>query len=695
MNTVAAIPDQLYRYATAITGENERLQIEARALNQALDRFSSRCREYSVPAISGLSAALFAHCRAIGELATWARSIADRFATADSGMLSGRNYAQMLIAMRAGLANHQVARHYPGWLRFDLGARLAWRLIWEVRAPRLTWSLISLSRQIAARLAANWLSRIVLPFSRNRMSAIWPFIRSMLEAHRQWPTQIGLTAIIPWLPWQTMLMPIGNQLWRDRVLVRLQAMATSIASPLINVSWMARFTPTLFGPLSGFVAAPSFLSAPTGIPHTLLQQIVDRCVALGSRGASAIWHYYQQRLLLQSLPWLLLLPNREQSWQLLHQSILLSGNIATRQPSLSTNLLTWFLTGAQIGGVVGLVSGPRLKELTADPANVLATLESGLWFDSFRHLSLDDMREHAIRLEQLNRSARTALFLGPLTRPTTGPDAEPDGQATAIAVFPPLERQVNPGQPYRITPAALQANAHGLISPYFGEEVRAARVGEKEYAVGISGLNLDNMAYGTNGVVSVIETARGVERIEHNAYYQTVRERVLRVIDQLPPGSLLHLTGHSMGGGMCILLSNDPQIQQALSQGNIRLVSVTTLGAVRPQGEWDDVPQMINHQPVIARHYVDSDDALSKAVGAGHDNERYRLTVYEINNNRVDQPTIAHSAYESFDYSQFPEAAQTMPFMIDPNHFELLRVPTGTELTPVDLEWFQEPPLFA
>ncbi|WP_416181118.1 lipase family protein, partial [Chloroflexus sp.] len=189
--------------------------------------------------------------------------------------------------------------------------------------------------------------------------------------------------------------------------------------------------------------------------------------------------------------------------------------------------------------------------------------------------------------------------------------------------------------------------------------------------------------------------ASGKERLEHNAYYHTVRERVVSLIEQLPAGSTLHLAGHSMGGGMCILLSNDPVVQAALAQRQIQLASVTTLGAVRPTGEWDDVPTVINNQPVTVRHYVDSDDTLAKAVGAGHDDTRYRDTVYELNNHQLDQPSVAHSAYETFDYTRLPEEAQVLPFMVDPAHFQLLAIPALPALPPVEPEWVQEPPLSA
>lgn len=132
-----------------------------------------------------------------------------------------------------------------------------------------------------------------------------------------------------------------------------------------------------------------------------------------------------------------------------------------------------------------------------------------------------------------------------------------------------------------------------------------------------------------------------------------------------------------------------------MAQRQIQLASVVTLGAVRPQGEWDDVPPEINNQPVTVRHYVDSDDTLAQSVGAGHDDARYRDVVFELNNHQLDQPSVAHSAYETFDYSRLPVEAQTLPFTVDPTEFELLPLPVLPELPPVEPDWFQEPPLSA
>lgn len=687
MNTVAAFPARLRQYAAAITAEQERLQAETRNLSAALSQFGSRCREYAVPGVDGVSNGLFGHCRAISSLAEWVRDTAHRLEAADDGRLNATAFGGTVALIGAGIAHSVIQRPiWPGLPKLDLGARLAFRFIWDLRAPARTFTPLRLGSRVAAHLTTRWSVQTAIRFNQ-WWSRIWPDLRDLTVPHGQWLAQTGLATIAPWLPWQTALTFIATRQWLIQALEHLQAWP-SLTVLLRNLGWLARFIPINFGLVGGYIA-------PFVLSPAILQRVTDTFPELIQRGAITVWQHSHLQTIRWLWPWLPLLPNRAQSWQLLQQSLALSGTVATTRPDLALNPAMLWLTSAQVGGLIGLISGPRLPAMISNPADIPKLLESGFWLDAFQYLSLDEIRALVIYLEQANRETRASLMLRPLTRPTVGPEAEPHGQASVTDVFPPLECMVDSSQPYRITPGAMQATAHSLISPYFGEEVRAAQIGEDTYLVGISGLNLDNMAYGPNGLVSVIETASGKERLEHNAYYHTVRERVVSLIEQLPAGSTLHLAGHSMGGGMCILLSNDPVVQAALAQRQIQLASVTTLGAVRPTGEWDDVPTVINNQPVTVRHYVDSDDTLAKAVGAGHDDTRYRDTVYELNNHQLDQPSVAHSAYETFDYTRLPEEAQVLPFMVDPAHFQLLAIPALPALPPVEPEWVQEPPLSA
>lgn len=696
MNTVAAIPAQLRQYATTITTEQEQLLAEARSLATALSRFGSRCREYAVAGVDGLSDSLFSHCRAINEVAAWVSDTANRIEAADRGGLTSPILGATVAMMSAGIA-HRLAGRRPLWAglpTLDLGARLAFQFIWKLRVPARPFAPASLGIRIAARLAMQWSSQTASRWNPTWLSGVWPALRDGAIQQGRWLAQAGLVTIVPWLPWQAALSVIATRQWLVQALEHLHTWPAPITL-LPQPGWPARFTPASFGALAAWIAPLVWQAAPTLLSPAMRQRLADACTELVQHGTRMAWQSAYFQIMQWLGPWLPLVPNRAQSWHLLQQSLVMSSTIATTRPDLALHPAMLWLISAQAGAMLGLISGPRLPAIIQNPADVPKLLESGFWIDAFRYLSLDEMRVLVSYLEQINRDTRSNLMLRPLTRPTTGLEAEPEGYADVNAVFPPHECMVDPNRPYRITPAALQATPHSLISPYLGEEVRAARVGKDEYVVGISGLNLDNMAYGTNGLVSVIETASGKERLDHNAYYQTVRERIIRLIDQMPAGSTLHLMGHSMGGGMCILLSNDPVVQAALAQRQIHLTSVVTLGAVRPQGEWDDVPLVINNQPVTVRHYVDSDDKLAQSVGAGHDDARYRDVVFEINNHQLDQPSVAHSAYETFDYSRLPVEAQTLPFTVDPTEFELLPPPVLPERPPVELDWFQEPPLSA
>ncbi|MFN3374748.1 MAG: hypothetical protein ACK44M_14435, partial [Chloroflexus sp.] len=157
MNTVAAIPAQLRQYATAITAEQEQLLAEARSLATVLSRFGSQCREYTVSGVDGLSDAMFSHCRAINEVAAWVSDTANRIEAADRGNIPSPLLRGTVAMMSAGITNRLAGRPFwPGLPTLDLGARLAFRFIWELRVPARPIAPASLGGRIAARLATQW-----------------------------------------------------------------------------------------------------------------------------------------------------------------------------------------------------------------------------------------------------------------------------------------------------------------------------------------------------------------------------------------------------------------------------------------------------------------------------------------------------------------------------------------------------------
>lgn len=652
MNTVAAIPEHLRRFAVATATGHDRLHAEAGRLANTLHYFSGQCREYTVPHINGLSDALFAHCRAINEMVEWVRTTADRLEAADRGTLQRPSFWDVspvaLTTFGTVALRRLTSLNGPV---FDIGARVAFRVIWQLRSPPSLSPHHKTVLRVAACLAAGWTVQKMPPLQRWWLNLLWPGSRTLAVQSFFWRVSIYTPLLLPWQPLPIAIHLLGSTYRFEAVIHHLQQVERELAPSLRTLGWMMVWEPALF------------------------RSIIDRQIAEVTLRASAfaadlLWQHWQRQVHYQMSLLSSFLPSRAQRWRLLNQGLTITTDLLTGGALV---MLMPFI--AQASGLLYLVAGPRLPEIVQNPADILAIIESGFWIDAFQYLTPVEMRELVKNLEQLDAAVRTILGSPPSTRPAEGPEAEPDGQAAVTDVFPPLADQTNPQQPYRVSPAALQANAHGLISSFYGEEVRAAQVGKDEFAIGINGLHLTNMSHGTNGLVSVIDTAAGKEYIEQNRYYQTVIGRVLRLINELPEGSTLHLTGHSMGGGMCILLSNDPRVQVALAQRNIQLASVTTLGAVRPQGEWDDVPPVINGQPVTVRHYVDSDDKLALSVGAGHQDEQYRDVVYMLDNNRIDQPTIVHSAYQDADYTQLPETVQTLPFTVDPTHFRLIEIP--------------------
>ncbi len=684
MTTVAAIPAQLRRFASAVATEHDRLHGETRALAAALDRFVGRCREYPVPLAQGVSEAIFSHCRAIHQLVEWVQTTAERIEAADRDGVVCLFPGDPALPITSGI----IGRLGSG-LRLDQAARLALRVIWEVRMQISQRMTRRLHLPLPPRLPAGW-PTLAGFMSRWWLTARWPALGRGSILQSTWVAQIGVITSFPFVPWRIDLVIRPAQQWLDQALSHAQTLPAPTMPSERDLLWLARLAPIVWSWQHGDYQATTAL-----LIRLYQAERDERSETLIEAGAFMVgWHLRYQTLRWLG-PWVELLPDRAQSWRMLNTSLTTTTSLLAASPGLPFTSAGWLpiVLAPQAGGLIGLITASRLEELIRHSDAWPALLEDGFWHESFRYIPLDELRRLVSNLEQINRNARFTLGLGPLVRPHSGAEAEPDGQANVTDVFPPLLCSSDPNQPYRIAPAALQATPHSLISPYYGEEVRAARIGEREYAVGINGLNLDNMAYAPNGLVSVIDTASGVEQIDRNAYYQVVRQRLLRLIDQLPPGSVLHLTGHSMGGGMCILLSNDPQFQQALARRSIQLASVTTLGAVRPQCDWDDVPRAVNGQPVIVRHYVDSDDALARAVGGGHYNPTYHERVHELNDHEIDQPTIAHSDYEWHSYTHLPEEVQTLPFVIDPVYFAMVQLEREPEHFEPD--WSEIPPLSA
>jgi hypothetical protein len=185
-----------------------------------------------------------------------------------------------------------------------------------------------------------------------------------------------------------------------------------------------------------------------------------------------------------------------------------------------------------------------------------------------------------------------------------------------------------------------------------------------DYRISIAGLDPQQPG-ALNNFEAVALTAGGVA--EGNHYYEEVRARFLADLERIPPGSVLHLQGHSMGGGMCMLLRDDPLVQAQLSAAGVVVGSLITFGAVRPAGAAGVGQRRERGDPFAhaeERHYVNSDDSLARNVGAGHAG---RANVILLDNGAVDEPAAAHGNYDDpAIYAGLPPELQRMPLEVDP-----------------------------
>lgn len=346
---------------------------------------------------------------------------------------------------------------------------------------------------------------------------------------------------------------------------------------------------------------------------------------------------------------------------------------------LTPLLVTLGLTASTV--VVASDGSRWLTEPVQSPADVLKLFHESFWRLMYHPIDESRLMSITERLDKLNRALCGALgtctqlrppaYAEPLRDPLRG-----TRDVTVTEMFDPttIRHQGSDGRLY-LGPEALMQGEHSLISYYDDEQVRVARVGAQEYAVGIAGLDPGN-ANGPNNFQSVARTAHG--HTNENEYFAYVKDQFLDQLQCLPDGSTLHLAGHSMGGGMIMLMLNDPEVQRQLRSGNHTVASVTTFGAVRPDsqranGVPPDEPAPLSaplYADTIVNHYVDTDDALALNVGAGHNPQRF-ADVHLLDDGQITDPQVAHGAYDQPIYSDLPPQAQVLPFTVDPAYFEV------------------------
>ena len=336
-----------------------------------------------------------------------------------------------------------------------------------------------------------------------------------------------------------------------------------------------------------------------------------------------------------------------------------------------------------IGGLIMLEDGPRWPAESVDsPDDMLKLLEQGFWNLAFHRVAPDLLLALAGEIEGLNR--RTCADLGACVKPR--PAKLDEAKLTPQQLF--RGAKADPATGELTLPAwsmMTKDDEHSAISSYQGEQISLFRIGRDEYLFAICGLDLLNMSASPNGLAAVIQTATEPDPMA-NPYYRLIRARFLTYLGRIPPGSTLNMSGHSMGGGMTMLLLNDPEVQAALASGGYTLRSVVLYGAVRPldpahngipPGRPSDLSRTILAGTEV-RVYVDREDKLALNVGAGHmaDVDRPLPNVHLIDNGELSSATEAHTSYWSPEkYADLPVELQDLPFHVDPRYWELSRSP--------------------
>jgi hypothetical protein len=326
--------------------------------------------------------------------------------------------------------------------------------------------------------------------------------------------------------------------------------------------------------------------------------------------------------------------------------------------------------GAEIASLI--VVGDLLRWGTQPidaPNDLLYLTLQGLWYESMAHIDPRLFQALSAELDRLN--LQTCAELGrcaPTGRPEDHAERVVDAQTGAldVTVGAVFELSGSSDAPFAPQVAESMRGDHSAISYQPGEQVRLERLNASrgDYRISIAGLDPQQPG-ALNNFEAVALTAGGVA--EGNHYYEEVRARFLADLERIPPGSVLHLQGHSMGGGMCMLLRDDPLVQAQLSAAGVVVGSLITFGAVRPAGPAGADQRRARGDPFAhaeERHYVNSDDSLARNVGAGHAG---RANVILLDNGAVDEPAAAHGNYDDPEiYAGLPPELQRMPFEVDP-----------------------------
>lgn len=621
----SASPAALARYALLSADVASGLEAEARWLEAALRRFESRCSEYRVSGVSGLPERLRSTARQEAELASWVGDISTAFREADnSGLGVSVDAPQVANLLLWGVSASPLA---PLAAPVVAGA--------EALAPKLPGLTAEMGVDIffgQPQLAGSAAARVVGPIVRDIM---------LPEAWHQAQIAMGIPEL------QQAFNGLGSALGS-------QAASLAVATRELGVG--AGVEVALATPFGAGLDAALHLSAYGQIAETLY---------------AGAWNLAGFQLLNQLTVVDATISSSGDDWPVV---------MALLAPILGPNVAG---AGGNVLGLVVIGALPTVPFQETSNTELLHRLEQSFWKLAFAEVSPPLLIALARKIDQLSLETCTELDRCANLRPDEAREPIRDLQTGELDVpvsslFPLDVRAPGENGGFFVKFAALMFGQHALISYKHNEQVRLMQLNANTYAIGIAGLDPDNPGE-PNGFEAVIRTSLG--QTEHNAYYQQVKERFLRNLERIPPGSEIVISGHSMGGGMSVLLANDPEVSERLRARGCHVTLVVTFGMVRPDAAGvDEVPSGEPGGPydgTTVVHFVNNDDQLSHQVGARQDPARYPGLV-SLGDSSLGSPTDAHTSYGNYDsaaWRALPPELQLLPIEIDPRYLRVFGEP--------------------
>jgi hypothetical protein len=326
-------------------------------------------------------------------------------------------------------------------------------------------------------------------------------------------------------------------------------------------------------------------------------------------------------------------------------------------PLVATVGTPLLVCGLGVGALSIVTDAPHwVVQPMADSDDALDLAQRSFWNQSFQNANPLILRQLAARVDTLS------ILLARITggQASHSPPAEnPRWQGTSVA------------------------DAYTAISYAAGEQLVLERLNaDGDYRISLAGLDPSKPG-APNNFEAVIITGYFPPAANH--YYQHVRERFFQALSRIPPGSTLHLQGHSMGGGMSLLLRADPEVQRRLTEAQVHVASLTLYGAVVPVGTDFAPPALGPFADTELRAFVNTSDSLALNVGAGYGGFP---DVQLLGGPAIDAPAHAHSDYANPEhYAELPDAVVALPYAVDPEQYER----TAPAPPPVVIE---EPPVF-